>query len=399
MNIVSVSWPDHLAFGEGDGRLGTPEALERRLRVWRDELGVRALHWRLLRTRLAGRFAAARGYRHPTLTAARTVAWDDFERVPALAHAVGLEAWLYVTLFDEGWPLAPARVRAVSHHNPMHGQHVAWQSDLTRMHPEWISVDRAGRRRQYGVVSLAYPDARSAFIERWIRLLETTRFDGLFVCLRSQSRPASQADQFGFNEPARTDFQKRYGVDPARAEFDVQAWRDLLGDYVTALLVELRAALASAGFRIGVGVARGDVLGPPLGNSTLHWRKWVNTGLLDKLVINQNSSRCPSMWHDLWPMHRGTGYVQNYLDGTGLPQLDEHVRSVYAPEVVDSKTQLFVARQWCERSVNEERELCAVPGVTGLVFSSFRHDNPAAIARGDWRAGKIALPFQQEQAH
>ncbi|HEU5257636.1 MAG TPA: hypothetical protein VFU28_16695 [Vicinamibacterales bacterium] len=28
--------------------------------------------------------------------------------------------------------------------------------------------------------------------------------------------------------------------------------------------------------RLGVGVARGDVLGPPLGNTTLHWRDWTS---------------------------------------------------------------------------------------------------------------------------
>src|SRR4029453_2295121 len=54
MNIVSVSWGDHLSFGEGDGRLDTPEKLQRRLAVWRDELGASALHWRVLRSRIPG---------------------------------------------------------------------------------------------------------------------------------------------------------------------------------------------------------------------------------------------------------------------------------------------------------------------------------------------------------
>jgi hypothetical protein len=134
-------------------------------------------------------------------------------------------------------------------------------------------------------------------------------------------------------------------------------------------------------------VARGDVLGPPLGNTTLHWRDWIGSGLVDHLIVNQNSSQCPSMWHQLWPMHRGGGYVQNYLDGHGLPPLFDHLRTAYAPAVDGSRTQLFVARQWSQRCADEERELCAIPGVAGLVFSSFRHDNPAAIARDDWRAG------------
>jgi hypothetical protein len=388
-HTVSVSWGDHLSFGEGEGRLDTPEKLARRMGAWREELGAGALHWRMLRVRVPGRFSAARGYRHPSLTAARAAAWDDFQVVPSLAHDVGLTAWLYVTVFDEGWPLAPARVRQVSYHNAMHGQHVAWQSGLTRAHPEWIVTDRAGRTRQWGVVSLAYPDARRAFIDRWLSLIAPTRFDGLFLCLRSQSAPAGHADQFGFSDPARADFKALYGVDPAREPFDVQAWRDLLGGYLTTLLVELREALARGGRRLGVGAARGDVLGPPLGNATLDWRTWVGRGLIDELVVNQNSSQCPSLWHRLWPMHRGTGYVQDYLDGRGLPPLEKHLARVYGPVLAGTPARLLVARQWDEPSPEVDARLRAIPGVGGLVFSSFRHDNPAAIRRGDWRAGRI----------
>jgi hypothetical protein len=93
------------------------------------------------------------------------------------------------------------------------------------------------------------------------------------------------------------------------------------------------------------------------------------------------------MWHQLWPMHRGGGYLQNYLDGQGMPALTEHLRTTYAPAMQEGSTRLFVARQWSERCEQVEREIRTIAGVEGLVFSSFRHDNPAAIARGDWRAG------------
>ena len=92
------------------------------------------------------------------------------------------------------------------------------------------------------------------------------------------------------------------------------------------------------------------------------------------------------MWHDLWPVHRGTWYVQNYLDGTGMAALDAQLRDEYGPALRRSATRLYVARQWDERHADEERRLLAHPGVSGLVLSSFRFDNPAAVARGDWRA-------------
>lgn len=380
MNIASVSWGDHLSFGEGDGRLDTPEAVARRLRAWRTELDVRALHWRVMRTRIPGRFYAAPGYRHPSEVAAEWIDWNDLEVVPRLAKEAGFEPWLYVSVFDEGFPLAPPSERERSHHNPMHGQHVAWQSELSRAHPEWLMIDRGGRARQWGVICLAYADARRAFVDRWMKLLDGSGFIGLFVCLRSQSRPADHADQFGFNEPVRRDFQTRFGRDILSDEFDVQAWRDLLGSYLTSLLVETRAALKPSGRQLSVGVPRGDVFGPPLGNATLAWREWMTRDVVDAIVVDQNSSQCPSMWHQLWPMHRGSGYLQDYLNGRNLPPLTEYGETARA-----SLARLYVARQWKERTEEDERELIATPGVAGLVFSTFRHDNPTALARGDWR--------------
>jgi hypothetical protein len=131
------------------------------------------------------------------------------------------------------------------------------------------------------------------------------------------------------------------------------------------------------------------VIGPPLGNATLHWREWIRRGMVDHLVIDQSSSQCPSMWHQLWPMHRGVGYVQDYLDARTLPSLREHIVSTYAPVMANSLTRLFLARQWHARCEETERSLASIPGISGLVFSSFRHDNAAAIERGDWRAGRV----------
>src|SRR6185295_11737202 len=106
--------------------------------------------------------------------------------------------------------------------------------------------------------------------------------------------------------------------------------RDMLGSYLTALVSELRLALAHAGKRLAIGCARGDIVGPPLGNMMLPWRNWMRQGLIDRLVIDQNSSQCPSMWHQLWPMHRGSGYVQNYIDGSGMPPLRQQLAESYA---------------------------------------------------------------------
>jgi len=384
-NIVSVSWGDHLTFGEGDGRLATLGALQRRMELWRGELGAAILHWRIIRAYIKGHYYAAKGYKHPFRDQDRGLGWSFFEFVPQFAHRMGMKAYLYVSLFDEGWPLASKRVRQFSYHSDKH-HHVSWQTAFSRDHPEYAMVDRSGQRRQWGVLCLAYPEVRSHFCNRFVNLLQNTEFDGLFVCLRSQSRPADFADQFGFNESVRQDYLSRYGRDICTEDFDLQAWRDLLGEYLTEFLSELRDTLSQKSLRLAVGAPRGDILGPPLGNTRLKWRDWVKRGLIDDLVINQNSSQCPSMWHQLWPMHRGYGYLQNYLDGHNLLPLLEHLSSDYGPVLENSPVNLYVAQQWDERSEVEEKRILSHPTVKGLVFSSFRYDNPGSLARGDWRA-------------
>jgi hypothetical protein len=384
-NIVSVSWSDHLVFGEGDGRLSTLESLGRRMKAWREELGANSVHWRCTRDRIEGKYFAARGYRHFFRARKPDVPWDDFLEVPRLAHGLDMAVLLYVSLFDEGWPLPPKRVREGSFHNAMHGRHASWQTEFSRKNPQYAVTDRARKKRQWGVLSLAYPEVREHFIGRYSRLLDGGEFDGVFVCLRSQARPVDFADAYGFNAPVRRDFQERYGRDIWSEDFDLQAWRDLLGDYLTRFFMELRQNLPE-NCLLAVGVPRGRVLGPPLSNTSLEWDRWVKEGLVDHLVVDQNSSQCPSMWHQLWPMHRGYGYVQNYLDGLNMKPLEEDLTFTYWPVLAGQQAKLYVARQWRERSEVEEHSLLDHPAVAGLVFSSFRHDNPGPVRRNDWRA-------------
>jgi hypothetical protein len=385
-NIVSVSWSDHLVFGEADGRLAKIQALNRRMEKWRKELNAAIIHWRCTRDRIRGRFYAGKGYRHFFKANRPEIDWDDFEVLPEMARGHDMQVFLYVSLFDEGWGLLPKKVRGASYHNKMHCQHVSWQSDFSRQHPQYAVADRALRNHQWGVLCLGYPAVRKHMIRRYLHLLRKGNFDGLFVCLRSQSRPADYADQYGFNDPVSKEYLKRYGIDIRTQDFDLQQWRDILGEYLTRFLGELREALNDKQVLLSVGVPRGSVLGPPLGNTTLHWPLWIQEGLVDQLIIGQNSSQCPSMWHALWPMHRGYGYLQNYLDGRGLCSLEADISNTYAPIADRTNTKLYVARQWQQRSETKEKGLLRLPGVEGLVFSSFRHDNPGPIRRNNWIA-------------
>ncbi len=386
-NIASVSWPDHLVFGEGDGRLASVGALARRMDRWREELGATTLHWREVRTRQKhGRTYAAPGNPRTQQRAIRAIDWDDFEAVPRLAHERGMRAELYVSVLDEGKPLPPKRERERSYHNAMHGQHVTWQTAFSRAHPEYTVTDRAGEQRQWGVLCFGYPEVRDHFRRRIERYIDGYAWDAVFLCLRTQARPAAFADQFGFNPPVREAMQARHRVDILHEDFDLDAWRALNGEYFTSFLRDLRADLRARGVGLSVGVPRGDIIGPPVGNWPIEWRTWAREGLIDALVIDQNSSQCPSMWHQLWPMHRGYGYTQNYLDGRCLPSLESMLDNDYGEVAASTGVRFHVARQWQPRAEETEAMLLEHPTVSGLAFSTFRHDNPGAVARGDFRA-------------
>ncbi|MBA2595187.1 MAG: hypothetical protein H0V00_00990 [Chloroflexia bacterium] len=386
-NIASVSWPDHLVFGEGDGRLTTVDALARRMDCWREALGATTLHWREVRTRhTQARTYAARGNPRTHQRIIETIDWDDFAVVPRLAHERGMRAELYVSVLDEGRPLLSQRERVRSFHNAMHGQHVTWQTTFSRAHSEYAVVDRAGETRQWGVLSFGYPEVREHFRNRIRQYTTGHTWDGVFLCLRTQARPAVFADQFGFNAPVREAMRERHGVDILAEDFDLNAWRDVQGMFFTTFLRELRADLSASGVGLSVGVPRGDIIGPPVGNWPIEWRTWAAERLIDALVIDQNSSQCPSMWHQLWPMHRGYGYLQNPIDELNLPKLETMLRADYGPVADGAGIDLFVARQWHERCSEREAGLRSAPGVTGLAFSTFRHDNPGSLARGDFRA-------------
>lgn len=385
--VANASWPDHLVFGAGDGRLDTVEAVERRFATWREQVGTEVVQWREVRTRRdLSHYYASDDNPRTQERKIQSLDWDDFAVVPRTAHANGMKAHLYISVLDDGRALMTDEERARSFHNAMHGQHVTWQTDWSRQHPELMTVDRSQKTRQWGVPSYSHTAVRNHMADRIESMVDGYDFDGVFLCLRSQCRPAEYADQFGFDEQVCSDMLQKTGKSILEEDFDLETWRRLLGSYFTEFLREVKSRLASRGMTLSVGTPRGDVIGPPLGNWDLQWRIWVEEGIVDQLVVNQNSSQCPSMWHQLWPMHRGYGYQQNYIDGKGMPSLVDQLRGIYSPVFAGSTAELFVARQWSEPESRAEEEIRSIPGVSGLVFSTFRFDNPEAVARGNWVA-------------
>jgi hypothetical protein len=321
-NAVNVSWGDHIVVSEGLGKLDTRERIGAAMDEWKRLAGADTIYWRVSDWYI-GEYMECQPSGFPRYfdeVARIRAAFDPLACAVEEAHKRGLRIYAYQTIYDEGSPT-----------DVMYGDNTPfiWQSRFTIEHPEYVVCDRTGQKRQWGVLEYACPEARQHAIGVLTRLLDDHGFDGLYVCTRTHSRPAEQADQYGFNEPVALAYREQCGVDPRTQDFDAQKWRDLRGTFLTQLLRELRTETNRRGKRLAVAIPRGDILGPPYGNMTLQWRDWVKEDLVDELVVGVTSGN----WH--YPSMRGKdkerGYLASQDEGWGLPPLEDSLRGDYAP--------------------------------------------------------------------
>jgi hypothetical protein len=381
---MNVSFGDSLEWGEGDGCWSSAAKIMRAVARWKERYGVTSIYWRGTH-----RFWQRYGRVHYGPTA-RPAHWqsetrrlasemDDFETILTCGHTFGLRVYLYLTLFDEGWPLGPDGQCSFG---PM-GADNAPQSLFTVEHPEYLENDRLQHTYHHGVLCYAYPEARAYRLRVLGELLGNYDFDGLFLCTRSQSQPAAHADQFGFNAPIVDEFEQRYGVNILRQDFSLGNWRRLRGAHLTQLLREIRELTNRRGMRLSIGVPRGSYLGPPVGNLYLDWHSWVEERLVDALCIDQVASVCPSTWFRMWPGQSGYGYMCNHLAGIGMNDLLHDVQDVYGPICTERGCELYLSRMH-HAPVLPDEAILASPCVSGLVLNAFRLDNPEVCIREPW---------------
>jgi hypothetical protein len=362
-NAVNVSWGDHIVVCEGLGKLDMPEKIAAAMDEWRRLTEARTIYWRVSDWYI-GEYMECRASGFPRYfeeVARIRAAFDPLACAVEAAHRRGMRIYAYHTIYDEG---SPPEVK-YGDSTPF-----IWQSRFTIEHPEYLACDRAGEKRHWGVLEYAYPEARQHAVGVFARLVEDHDFDGIYVCTRTHSRPADEADQYGFNEPVAVAYREAYGVDPRTQDFDVHKWRDLRGGFLTQLLRELRAEMSRRGKRVAVAIPCGESIGPPYGNMTLQWRDWVTEKLVDELVIGVGSGN----WH--YPSMKGKdrerGYLASQDEGWGLPPLDEAVRTAYAPLCAEHGVSLILpGGSW---GLAQRRRLADL-GAAGYTFGSLSLDN------------------------
>ncbi len=388
-NVISCSWGDHLEAWDDDAALDTPEKILKAAEEWQSVHGAGAIYWREMRTmsRFRVSFTALGSPPREVNSTYANLGFDEQAMITTQLKDMGFEIYMYTPIFDEGFPLSEG----------WQGGIFGWQSQFTLANPEYLAADKEGRPH-YGILEYAHDDARRYTLRRVLAGLADYDFDGVFICTRSQSKPAAYGDQFGFNQPVVEEFEKRYGINILERNFDLEAWRRLRGEFITQLLRDLKAALSERGKKLGVGVPRGDYIGPPLGNLYLDWRTWIREKIVDSLTIDQIAVRCPSFWHLMWPKHRAHGLLCNDADhygikgGSGYPdrrfwsiplpkgspeyqqamdRLYGGIRDDYAPLCLEHGCKLNVARMWSRHDPEENARLLDTEGVSGVVIGSF----------------------------
>lgn len=228
----------------------SPASIAETVAMWSDLFGMRRIYWRGQQEEMA---AFEQLIRPENFLYAEYYGWtkkllEDKQLNKVLlreAHKRGIEVHMWAPLFDFGGPADSGG--AIEYPFPA-------QQRLTVEHPEWMPVDRHGFRRQVGPIAFCYPEARRALVDLYLGYFDRDGYDAITFFTYCETYSSRFDEEFGFNEPAVAEFQRRYGVDVRTQEFDRHAWQHLLGEYVTLFLRELRDALRPGGKTIGLAV-------------------------------------------------------------------------------------------------------------------------------------------------
>lgn len=336
---VIPSWGDiTLVYGPGtDAAMDTPEAMDRMVKHWKGR-GFTGVY---LRSDL-DQFPPGEVIRHPRAAMQNpglAVYWnivdeimakaDPHKTARAAAEKHGFEYWLsHPHIYSEGAPVDVGEEGL--------GRMVPWSYMIKyhRDHPEVITIDREGNK-QWMVPEYAYPGLRTYKAAEFAYMAKAYNPSGIIASMRSETSqlidPPAHADQFGFNQPVVDDMKRLYSVDiMTDPRFDwksasfqsddemVQKWRELRGSYITELYREIRQAMRKANPKVKFAVLlSGEYVGPLMGNARLDWRKWVDEGIVDVLIVGATFEAT------LDPDADKKGYLTNTRFGKGTVSVDQ----------------------------------------------------------------------------
>ncbi|MBQ9789055.1 MAG: LamG domain-containing protein [Lentisphaeria bacterium] len=342
-NLVNVSWGDSIMVGSGISKLDTPEKIEASVNIWHKVFDVQTILWR------ASSDVIARDYyrrsfnnnfqaQYDAKVASIEAICNPVEVAKAAAKKNGQKFYIYLTFLDHG---APETIYYAD------SAVFPWQDKEFIKHPEYNEVALDGTR-QYGVPDLSNDDFRKMMIERLLKYVNFYKPDGLYLCSRTHSNPALHGDQFGFGPKIVAEYQKRYGIDITKdkrfdyksPEFapnskEVQAWRDLRGEYLVQFLAELRQALGKT--ELILAIPRGKTLQAPYGNITVDKKTIIERKLVDGMVTGVYVGKF--LYPKRTAKHKTLGYLESDEEYYNVPTYEQEaaILKSYAKNSKDFK--------------------------------------------------------------
>lgn len=224
--------------------------------------------------------------------------FDPHKALSKASKKYGFEYWMFHPyIYSDGAP------KDVGVEGP--GRMIPWSYERRYLaeHPEVITVDREGNK-QWMVAEYAYPGARADKTAEFAYMAKTYHPTGIIASMRSESSqlipPPDSGDQYGFNQIVVDEMKAKYNVDILTdPRFDykkssgfnihdpmVENWRNLRGSHITDLYREIRSAMKQADPNVKFAVhLSGEYVGPIIGNARLEWRKWIDEGIVDAIIL------------------------------------------------------------------------------------------------------------------
>jgi hypothetical protein len=394
--LYDLSWADQFTYSEAghlndagySEPMNSPAALQKAFHVLRDA-GVDIILFRIDTIRMDRYF----NWPEPKVLRKKEPPYEEWLRLEQIqweetkkvvkenlvksavdaAHQNGLKIYAYHTVFDEGMPLNVIRYKNGEHEivdsdNGMfvhdYDVYSPMISKFTEAHPEYVRVDRSQKEHNWGSLEFAYPEARDYVVSYNKYYLDNYAFDGTYVNFRNEFGHPDFADQFGFAPPIVAEYQKRYGVDIRKQQFDLDKWRKLCGEYLTQFIRELYAMTHANGKLLMVGVPQGNYLGIPTGNLYVDWQDWAKEHIVDALHVGVDT------YQDIYPDRIGYGYLTDQEKGIGLPNYLWDLQTNYYPLCAAHGVKLYAAGEYSRAHAILVRDLLKLPvdgvGISGL---------------------------------
>ena len=150
-------------------------------------------------------------------------------------------------------------------------------------HPQYWGRTAMGQP-WWGRTSLAYEPV----VRHKLALVDELVERGVEVLFLDFWRTGAWSPAYEYVDPVVFAYRQKYGTPPPADPKDLR-WCQHVSQYVTAYLRQLRDHLKATGRRVELAVGIPDIA--PIGDEPLirngaDWRRWVDEGLVDTLVIN-----------------------------------------------------------------------------------------------------------------